>query len=78
MYGWRQCHHSACELLASHGFIVLAVDHAPDCMVARPVGQGKESVPFNHRTDEPSGEELLLCCLLCVVCCAVNEYDLIS
>ena len=38
MYGWRQIHHTACEKLASEGFIVFACDHIPDCLLTRPLG----------------------------------------
>lgn len=37
LYGWRQIHHSACESLASAGFIVFACDHTPDSMCSRPL-----------------------------------------
>eukprot|EP01034_Spumella_vulgaris_P025471 gene25471-31937_t len=55
MYGWRQCHHSACEALASHGFLVFAVDHAPDCMLSRPAGDLRGSVKFDYTIDETFG-----------------------
>lgn len=37
LWGWRQIHHSACENLASSGFIVFACDHTPDSMCSRPL-----------------------------------------
>eukprot|EP00598_Pedospumella_elongata_P000911 CAMPEP_0184975784 /NCGR_PEP_ID=MMETSP1098-20130426/6912_1 /TAXON_ID=89044 /ORGANISM="Spumella elongata, Strain CCAP 955/1" /LENGTH=473 /DNA_ID=CAMNT_0027498559 /DNA_START=620 /DNA_END=2041 /DNA_ORIENTATION=+ len=39
MYGWRQIHHTACEKLASEGFIVFACDHTPDCLLTRPLSE---------------------------------------
>lgn len=39
LYGWRQIHHSACENLASEGFVVFACDHTPDSMCSRPLGE---------------------------------------
>jgi dienelactone hydrolase len=38
MHGWRQIHHSACENLASNGFIVFACDHTPDSTCSRLLG----------------------------------------
>jgi hypothetical protein len=48
MYGWRQISSSTVENLASSGFIVFAVDHAPDCMLARPLKNREEYSPFNY------------------------------
>lgn len=53
MWGWRQIHHSACENLASHGFVVLACDHTPDSMCSRPF-KGK-ATRFDFHT--PAGLE---------------------
>ena len=36
-YGWRQVSASACEALASEGYVVFSMDHAPSAMCARPV-----------------------------------------
>lgn len=53
LYGWRQIHHTACELLASHGFIVFAVDHTPDATVSRPHLEPHNSARFDfHREDD--------------------------
>ena len=48
MYGWRQIHHTACEKLASEGFVVFACDYVPDCLLARPLGQA--AVHFDFAT----------------------------
>jgi dienelactone hydrolase len=47
MKGWRQIHHTACELLASHGFVVFAVDHAPDATITRFHGRLDDAIEFN-------------------------------
>eukprot|EP01038_Epipyxis_sp_PR26KG_P011859 gene11859-15869_t len=47
MYSWRQFHTSLFEELASHGFIVFALDHAPDSMISRPIGRLDECIPFS-------------------------------
>ena len=47
LYGWRQIHHTACEQLASFGFIVFAVDHFPDATITR-IYQSLESKPFEY------------------------------
>lgn len=53
MYGWRTLHTSLCESLASLGFIVIACDHAPDCMVSRPVKTfPTDHVPFDFHVPE--------------------------
>lgn len=60
MYGWRQLHTSLAERLASAGFLVLAGDHAPDCMVSRPIKQTntnskepqEESQPFDFHVPD--------------------------
>lgn len=53
MYGWRQLHTSLCESLASLGFVVLACDHAPDCMISRPVNAPPSAfVPFDFDVPE--------------------------
>lgn len=57
MYGWRQIHHSACESLASEGFFVFACDHAPDCMVSRPlVDSGHPFTSFSFKVPEDKEE----------------------
>lgn len=38
LYGWRQIHHSSCENLASHGYMVFSCDHNPDSTLTRPIG----------------------------------------
>lgn len=48
MYGWRQVHHTCCEQLASHGFVVFAPDHAPDAMMSRPVDDLTTSKAFDY------------------------------
>jgi hypothetical protein len=48
MYGWRQVHHTTCETLANHGYVVFAIDHAPDCMVSRPHGSLQSSKYFDY------------------------------
>ena len=53
MYGWKQVHTSACEALASSGFVVIGVDHDPDCMMFRPVGSPHSSRYFDY--DLPEG-----------------------
>jgi hypothetical protein len=40
-------HHSACEQLASNGFVVFATDHAPDCMTSRPFQDLANSQYYN-------------------------------
>lgn len=49
LYGWRQTHHTACEKLASSGYIVFAMDHVPDSTLARPFELLRESRPFNFK-----------------------------
>jgi dienelactone hydrolase len=36
-YGWRQIASTSCEELASQGFVVFSMDHAPSCLSARPL-----------------------------------------
>ena len=37
-FAWRQLDSRTCEAMASKGFVVFAVDHAPDAALSRPVG----------------------------------------
>ena len=56
MYGWRQIHHTACEKLASEGFVVFAMDHKPDSTLARPYKDSDGNRSFDFNT--PSGSTL--------------------
>jgi len=47
LYGWRQGHHSACERLASEGFVVFSIDHAPDSTLARTFKSPNNNTKFN-------------------------------
>ena len=53
LYGWRQIHHSSCENLASHGYIVFACDHCPDSTLTRPIGDNITYTPFNYFCNAP-------------------------
>lgn len=54
LYGWRQVHHTACENLASSGFVVFSIDFAPDSMVCRPFeSDASDYAPFDFHV--PSG-----------------------
>jgi dienelactone hydrolase len=57
LWGWRQIHHSACENLASHGFIVFACDHTPDSMCSRPLGGKATRFAFPTPPDLEPAEE---------------------
>lgn len=52
LYGWRQVHHSACERLASDGFIVFSLDHTPDSSLTRPFGVLDKAVKFDFLVPE--------------------------
>jgi dienelactone hydrolase len=46
LWGWRQIHHTACENLASRGFVVFACDHTPDSMCSRICAGASERFAF--------------------------------
>lgn len=48
MHGWRQCHSSQCEDMASHGYMVFALDHSPCSTMARPVHALQFSQAFDY------------------------------
>lgn len=50
--GWRQIHHTACEQLASYGFIVFSMDHTPDAMVSRPHMEPEKSKNFSFECED--------------------------
>ena len=54
MYGWRQIHHTACEKLASEGFVVFAIDHQPDSTLARPFKDLKRARGFHFSVPSDS------------------------
>lgn len=59
MYGWRTLHTSLCESLASLGFIVLACDHAPDCMVSRPIHEVNDKhVAFDFHVPDSNDDQV--------------------
>lgn len=62
MYGWRQIHRTACEALASEGYLVLACDHSPDCMIARPPLDGDHQThpyqPFDFHVPDDTDERI--------------------
>ena len=49
LHGWRQCHASQCEDLASHGYIVFSIDHSPCSTMARPAHALHYSQGFDYR-----------------------------
>lgn len=51
-YGWRQLASTSCEALASQGFVVFSMDHAPSCLSARPLPVvDKSSTTTSNQSD---------------------------
>lgn len=55
-HGWKTMHHTCAEQLASCGFIVLACDHTPDCLLSTYFS--RPWVPFRHRCSYESDSQL--------------------